>query len=117
MYSNVAAHYVIITDELPRLALPQGSRLVPAFRVRCWVKCRFIERSTDPYVKIRKSVSCMKYMTSICEHFTLWNIVKSGEMKHEMTLLHTMEPIEMFCSRHIFFLWPYMMMLVYLKVP
>ena len=29
-------------------------------------------------------------------------------MEHEMTLFHTMEPIEMFCSRHTFFLWPHM---------
>ena len=27
--------------------------------------------------------------------------MKSGEMEHEMTLFHTMKPIEMFCSRHI----------------
>ena len=34
--------------------------------------------------------------------------MKSGEMEHEMTLFHTMEPIEMFRSRHAFFLLPYM---------
>ena len=33
------------------------------------------------------------------------SIMKSGELKHEMTLFHT---IEMFCYRHTFFLWTYM---------
>ena len=34
-------------------------------------------------------------------------------MKHEMTLFHTMGPVEMFCSRHTlhtFFLWLYMVL-------
>ena len=34
--------------------------------------------------------------------------MKSGEMKHEMTLFHKMGPVEMFCSRHTSFLCPYM---------
>ena len=29
--------------------------------------------------------------------------MKSSEMEDEMTLFHTMEPKEMFCSRHTFF--------------
>ena len=29
--------------------------------------------------------------------------MKSGEMEHEMTSFHAMEPIEMFCSRHTFY--------------
>ena len=35
-------------------------------------------------------------------------IMKSGEMEHEMTLFHTMEPIEMFCSRHTIIFRPYL---------
>ena len=34
------------------------------------------------------------------------NIMKSGEMKHEMTLFHTMASNRNVYSRHPFFLWP-----------
>ena len=34
--------------------------------------------------------------------------MKSGEMEHEMTLFHTMEQIEMICSRHTFIFLPYL---------
>ena len=32
------------------------------------------------------------------------------KIKHKITLFHTVEPIEMFYSRHTFFLWPYMVL-------
>ena len=50
----------------------------------------------------KECVSGTKHIGSIInsfyQHYTYGNIMKSGEMKHGMTLFHTMEPIEMFRS-------------------